>query len=86
MSSNHGETRPHHITNLPMAGLLPKLGIVDVGADDFVESTFPVLLFDEIDESVENDGAFGLEEATAGTQLVEEEQFLILKKGTLQRK
>ena len=69
-----------------MAGLLPKLGIVDVGADDFVEPTLPVLLFDEIDESVENDGAFGLEEATAGTQLVEEEQFLILKKRDMAEK
>ena len=62
-----------------MPGLLPELGVVDIGADDFGESSCPVLFFDEVDEAIENDGAFGLEETTSGTQLVEEEQLLVLK-------
>ena len=62
-----------------MTRLLPKFGVVDVGADDLGETSTPVLLLDEVDETIEDDCAFGLEEATSGTQLVEEEKFLILR-------
>ena len=43
---------------------------------DLLEASLPVLLADELDELVVDVRALGLEEARAGTQLVEEEQVL----------
>ena len=75
---HHAAICKRRCTNLPMTGLLPQLGVVNIGADDFVKASLPVLLFDKVNESVEDDRAFRLEEATSGAQLVEKEQFLIL--------
>ena len=61
---------------IPMTGRLPQLGIVNVGRDDFLETPFPVLFPDEFDETIVNEGSFGLEKTGSRTQFMEKEKLL----------
>ena len=69
---------PEHVLSvvIPVARGLPQLGVVDVGRDDLLEPTLPVLFAEELNELVVYVRALGLEEAGAGGELVEEEQVL----------
>ena len=67
-----------------MAGYIPQFGVVDIGRDNFLKSSFPVFLLDHIDESIVNNRAVRQEESAAGAQRVEEEKILIL--GELENK
>ena len=62
---------------LPMAGGLPQLAVVDVGRDDFLETSLSVLATNEFNQRVVNVGATRLEETGARRKLVEEEKFLV---------
>ena len=64
---------------LSVTGNIPQGGVVDVRGDDFLEPALPVFLLDHVDETIVNDSSVGKEESAPGTQLVEEEQILILK-------
>ncbi len=63
---------------LPVARGHPQLGVVDVGRDDLDEAAASVLGAHHVNELVVDDGALRVEEATARTQLVKEEQLLLL--------
>ena len=57
----------------------PESGVVDVGRDDLLKASLPILLLDHVDEAIVDNGSVGEEEGASGTQLVEEEQILILQ-------
>ena len=61
---------------IPVTGRLPQLGIVNVGRDDFLKTPFPVLFPDEFDETIVNEGSFGLEKTGSRTQFMEKEELL----------
>ena len=64
---------------LPVARSEPELRVEDVGRDDLLEAALAVLAAEVLDQRVVNEGAVRREEARARTQLVEEEQLLILE-------
>ena len=61
-----------------MAGNIPQLGVVDIGRNNFLKSSFPVFLLDHIDESIVDNRAMRQEESAARAQRVKEEKILIL--------
>lgn len=60
----------------PMTGSLPEFSVVNVRRDDFLETSFPIFLLDELYEGVVDVGASRLEEARPRGEFVEEEQLL----------
>ena len=63
---------------LPMTGGDPEFAIVNIGRYHFLESPPTILGLNEINQTVINVGPFRQEEAAAWTELMEEEQLVIL--------
>ena len=61
-----------------MARRHPEFGVVDVGRDDLLEASLSVFTSNELHELVVDHGAFGIEEAASWTELMEEEEVLLL--------
>ena len=61
-----------------MARCDPQLGVVNIRRDDLNKSSFSVLATHQIDKFIVDESALWVKEATAWTELVEKEQFLLL--------
>lgn len=59
-----------------MAGGLPKLGVIHVGRDDFLEATLAVLATKKIYQRIVDMGPVWSEEAGSWAKFVEEEQLM----------
>lgn len=60
-----------------MAGGLPQVRLVNIGADDFIKSSLLVLAPDQLQQSIVDSGAVWQEEGGTRRSLVEEEQLLL---------
>ena len=63
---------------LPVTRHLPQFAVEDVRRDDLLETSLVILAADEGNQCVVDVGSTGQEEAATGTELVEEEQLLVL--------
>ena len=66
------------ISYLAVSGNVPQSRVVDVGRNDFLKASLPILFLDHVDEAIVDDRAVREKESASGAQLVKEEEILIL--------